>query len=1006
MKKRLIIFFVCFASLFNLALGQSTSNIQTIFSYVTESRWDDLRDFFKSQEEYKRFLASVFTAKGSSYDFAPLILKSVNQNQGQFLNQLTSEPLTIVLQIDTTSGKSVIKQFEIKKNVSQQRLESAPYNYAVLPSKSIDLVKYIQDFKDEFNESEPLSPEELPQEALYRQINFKPLKLEFSYCKKILFFNKCGKSTYTKEFGPVLSDKDLPGNEDGKYERQIMEDIIDLTAFKSLLTPGLYNPSQGGLYQYVLTSVIIDGQDLVIFREGLNPWRYGDKNSDIHFINPVAVKALGKYLYVLEKGDENSLPKIQILEVFNQMVPNTENGDFGVNYIGTIDASHISGLQLINPVDIGGYLTTTEAYLLVADDNGLSQIKLNKSSGKFDNYVKTFPSLDSPSSTDIPPFNLRDVIRIDARDLENASDLGCIIIVSKNSEIVTMTSAALSSNVPTYFIRNNIKLCDVSNLGYMEAEKKWYLTDYGGKLHKLDKEGRYLGGGGTFGTSEWDNELYYPNAITPNPIGNDTTNDFRYRFMVANKWGYSTGIKLFSPGIFISKLKAFENLNSGDLTFAFIMSGKWGYIEGAKSIQMQSISINGTILMDTQWNTQIDGNVQANKNTEFLNHFPETITLNPFTINNYGGSPLALKRGWNTFTVTIQVKKTLDGISADEFVSKTIDFYWLPSSFTPMAFNSIADIRLNNSTSPADGLSSRDYIYKPIVIGTKGVFYDSFGHPVNISDYGNLQLEPGATFFNRSQLSSGLGNIHFKDNGKLTLKAGAYICASGSGTDNGYDHVDLITNLAFDPGYKKGINPAIVSKFNSFEQATCKSACEFLSDVSPIVTFTAKVDLSKNNPFKVTVNPAGTTYFNKLKWEVEEVGNTIKKGLFIIDASAATQIINLNEKITYNGAPYQFFSCKDYKITLSTGCNNSDGAIDWISTSTQTIGIYQEVKAGPDQEACDYSGSLQMTGFTPLSLAGDSSLDAWSGPTGVTINNDGLVTLGSYPSSMKNIPQT
>ncbi|MBC7390681.1 MAG: T9SS type A sorting domain-containing protein, partial [Opitutaceae bacterium] len=143
-----------------------------------------------------------------------------------------------------------------------------------------------------------------------------------------------------------------------------------------------------------------------------------------------------------------------------------------------------------------------------------------------------------------------------------------------------------------------------------------------------------------------------------------------------------------------------------------------------------------------------------------------------------------------------------------------------------------------------------------------------------------------------------------------------------------------------------------------------------------------------------------------LIWEVEEVGNTIKKGVFIIDASAATQIINLNEKITYNGAPYQFLSCKDYKITLSTGCNNSDGAIEWISSTIQTIGIYQEVKAGPDQEACDYSGSLQMTGFTPVSLAGDSSLDAWSGPDGVTINNDGLVTLGSYPSAMKNVPQT
>ena len=58
----------------------------------------------------------------------------------------------------------------------------------------------------------------------------------------------------------------------------------------------------------------------------------------------------------------------------------------------------------------------------------------------------------------------------------------------------------------------------------------------------------------------YSNELYLPNAITPNPIGDDSSNNFRYRFMVANEWGYETGIKLFSPGIFVSKLKAFGYL--------------------------------------------------------------------------------------------------------------------------------------------------------------------------------------------------------------------------------------------------------------------------------------------------------------------------------------------------------------------------------------------------------------------------------------------------------------
>ena len=720
---------------------------------------------------------------------------------------------------------------------------------------------------------------------------------------------------------------------------------------------------------------------------------------------------------MLDQGRGFDPPKIFVLRVYNTIVKDSEQGSFGVQHVGTIDNITLPSLNMTEPIDIGGYVSPngTQNILLLLDKSGLKVIGLKKtidnSNGLPNGNIKMFDYINHPYNDTY--YRFKDGFKIDSRSPIGA-DLGAVLILFKEQNtIISFTCADLELNsteaaLTAQFVNEIGYNYDINNLAYMQAEEKWYMTDYTGKLHKFDKDGRFLGGGGTFGVSEGGNELYYPTAITPNPIGDDPTNNFRYRFMVANRWSLETGIKLLSPGIFVSKLKAFENLNDGDLTFAFTMSGKWGYIEGAQSIKVSSIVINTNEVMPSLWNTQIDAE-QTDKSKEFLNSFPETIKLSPLPtlLRNANNDPIVLKRGWNTFKINIEVKKILEGENVTENVTKTINFYWLPSSFTPSTFATLDDLKLNNAPLVPGTYNTKDYIYKPIELGDKGVFYVDDSHPVWISEYGDLHFNTGATLFNTSYYLYGMHNYSFfGTTGKLRFDPSSYICANGN-NNYGEDGYRIPSNqLVLDPAYKKGINPSplVIDKFSAADRGKCKSACEFLAG-TPVVTFTATVDLSNNSPFKVTVDPKGSTYFNKLKWEVEEVGNVTKKASLELDATAP-QVINLNEKLKYNNLPYTFLSCKDYKITLTIGCNNASGQVEWLNSFSKNVGIYNDVKAGPDQTACEYDSPLQMLGFTPVSVAGDGTTPSWTAPTGTTITSAGVLNLTTYPTGLKNVPQT
>jgi len=66
--------------------------------------------------------------------------------------------------------------------------------------------------------------------------------------------------------------------------------------------------SENNLYSqfksFSLSSIILDKgtKELVVFSEGLIPFKYGKNQGDVKFNMPEALKILGNFVYVLDQG--------------------------------------------------------------------------------------------------------------------------------------------------------------------------------------------------------------------------------------------------------------------------------------------------------------------------------------------------------------------------------------------------------------------------------------------------------------------------------------------------------------------------------------------------------------------------------------------------------------------------------------------------------------------------------------------------------------------------------
>ena len=907
--------------------------------------WHFFNNWFKNSEQCNEFLSKFiypenhphsielakFGNKSQISKLKPFTFQSVKNGTFTLFNIVDKSIAKVSFSLDSTS-QFIIGADVIINNKSSYRNGTieTPINFVRLANHENDIPEYYNNYLSEFQKN--LSPDNSNKTSIpFRQVDFDPLEIKLRVCKKFIGVNFCKNVTHEYTYGKVISGKDIPGN-GSQFFNKYFGEITDLTAFNNYFKAD-YIPNG-----YVQTAIVVDKikSKITFFREGLEPWDYGINSNEYKFNSPIAVKEIGGFIYILDLGNNEKASEIVILRINH-----SADGNFSVNYIGSINSSNLNS-SFSNPKDIGGFESSSNLFVTIADEQGIHIVPIDKSTGlPFGNSTLITTLKDPYNSQSI--VEIKDVVRLDGN---NSS--GHVVLITLSNKIVSVPIQQIISNSVEKFFSYIAYLQPPyfpSNLAYMEAEEKWYITDLNGKLHTLSKEGRYSGGGGQIGKSEDNGELYLPNAITPNTI-KDPNNNFRYRFIVANKWDYETGFKLFAPGMCIPEFKIFENLNSGNITFAFTTSGKWQYIEKATGMYFSSLKINGVNISQSQIS-----------NTNDLTNVPNILDFKITDLAN------GLKRGWNKANLNIVINKNDGSI---ETVVRELDFYWLPSDFTsqltdPNEFTLNQQRIINNK--------AIDFIYKPIIINNNAAFVVKNGN-VKVSTYGNLTFNSGSTFYNMSDTYLPLSNIAFEDTSKFYISPMAHICVNipNNNPKKPYEMPSLNEHIKLSKGYILGVNSLLNWDNNLI--SSCISPCEFMAHNKSKAIFDTQIDFNSGPSFSIITNPKGSTYSDFVKWEVQKVVANNEDSLYkshTIQDSA----YSINLKSTLN---YDFKPCFDYKISFSIGCNQ----IGYIKTVSKYIKTYTPVNAGKDTTLCTKSGNVKLIGNSPDGgiWSGNSSLNS------------------------------
>ncbi|MBC7390860.1 MAG: hypothetical protein H7329_16755, partial [Opitutaceae bacterium] len=924
---------------------------------ANDGRWTSVRRFFRDDLEYSKFIASL-SYDGSIRSMKPFKVITENESELVIENQISKQ--TQVIQFTTNNTTKNIEQVNLQTSETNFRLEeTSPLNYVRLPEKPEEKIEYFSSVPAAFQDKgNPVS-----NNLMFGQVNFADLEIKLDYCVGIGPFEKCGGNTQSYAFGPVISGIDLKDYAPEEQEEAFVE-IADITAFSTAFDDGSGNKLSYLPHEYILTAVVADvgANSLVFIREGLEPWEYtGQEELGYEvFGAPVAVKVLNQTIYVLDKGNQwGKLPCIHLLRINH-----TSNGNFSVNYIGKLNTG---SLVLNEPNDVGGYLGSNAHKLLVSDANGIHIIQINPSSYFMNSGTlpQTITQLQDPLySADF--YTVKNAKRID-------SDIsGTTVIITQQNEIISLSNNSLLSattNIKFDYIKP-LRGCDPTNLAYMAREKVWVITDNNGMLHKLDMYGRYMGGDGKFGVNETNGELYFPVGATPNPIS-DLSNPYRYRFIVANRWGIETGFKLFAPKLAIPELKVFENMTNGNLTAAFTTSGMWQAVEGARSVQFNGFFINGTPVTPTSTSSSVSYAIQGDfysENTDYLMGVPNTAE---FTIASLPG----LKRGWNNIYVMITVKKVIKGEEITEPVFKLINFYWLPSNFNTVGVSgeNFAEFKIN------DNGGSFDYIYKPITLLDRAIFYVDQTR-VGVGNLGVLNVEAGCTFYSKFDQQQVLSNFSFDSIGKINVKAQGFICVeTGTLPQVVYSLPDLPPHFSLDKYYYLGTNPNLPDFFGG----ACESPCQFLAYKQPKVSFKVSVvhPTVSGQGIKVNISDVFSTYAESHQWTL------IKNGIIIVSKIVTGQPVASELSALLQTT---LEACQEYQVRLSIGCNN----INFIPVNTVTFSTKPPINAGKEESVCETLFPYQLSGFQPIPTNGYGTLPGKGKWEIVTTGTNSSITPG------------
>ncbi|TAF75850.1 MAG: hypothetical protein EAZ53_05230 [Bacteroidetes bacterium] len=975
-------------------------NITLLESYFEDKAvYEDFINYFKEQSQTQISKNAETNKFYSSYHIVPY--KFISESNDKYILQSAqkNKTFTISFSYQTNSkGKEYISSFKVtRSSINQRSLRTSSANstqntatleYIKLPFLDIkNNVVYPESFLTIADAYKSGLEKELPKRSdaiEFHQIDFTPLQIKLKWCKKILFSNVCGTEVKNVDVGLVISAKDVPGNEDSLVVPYFGE-IADITAFSEP-----FNADYTQFANYLLTSVVVDKRMKQIFflREGLIPWKYGNGAGEYTFSKPIAVKYVNGYIYVLDAGDYYNQPDIKVMKVFH-----TTDGNFSVEKIGIINTANYPNIVFNKPTDITGYknftISSDAAFLMFSDKNGLVKVSIGADGMPLLNVnTTTYLYATNPYNSEID-YQLANIVRLDAYDD------GTTVALSDNFRIMAFFNQYNNNQTEKIQLSHISFVADtfsLSNLAYMQMEEKWYLTDFTGKLHMLDKFGAYISNGGKGGIKEGEEEFYEPMAITPNPIS-DATNPYRYRFIVANKWTYETGFKLLAPDLTIPKLNVFENTQDGLLSVAFATSGKWDAVEFATGITMQNVVINGTTISGENWNTQIIPGVPGALGNELLDN-PNIFTLNPFQIP-------AFKKGWNELKVILTVFRT--GYDANNnpirnlSVSNTVKFFWIPTQIVPPInpTTNIDDYSLINSFGLVFkvvlGVTPLPcYIYKNVIVEDKTVF--------NASNYGiyilkdkSIEVKKGGTLINQSS-SNGFSNYGFEKNGFIKINNEGNICTNSS-QQVGFGSLPAIgKNLILEPNYFYGINSSL-----PITSPTCKSLCDVLALSKIRVNTTEVVTISSNNLIDVIVDPTGTSYNNAMKYEVTEVDFNTEQAIGSLSTYISNDLIynkiNLRTALGIN-----FKACSKYKITVSVGCNtNAIGVIEWFNPTSKIISTRPTIILPSKTDYCDRPRPITLTGFGPLPENGfrtNSALGTafWSG---TNISRAGVISVNA-----------
>jgi len=924
-------------------------NAITKFSaYIQSGNWHLLKPYF-AKGKYDKFMSNFLLDENvSKFKSAaaniPYVFVSNEGNVITMKHVKTGALKKISLSV-TEEEPYEIRNYSISETngIAQAMSISSEYNFVRLPNSAEDGPEYYVNYLEEFTKNKDVevnTGEGIP----FAQIDFEAIEFEYRKC----ILGVCKTKTFEYTLGKVISGRDVPGNANGFNKRYIGE-VSDLTAFTTNLSA---NYLQFG--NYTITAVIVDKEkkNILFLRDGLEPWIYGKKPGEVQFEKPIAAKVLNNILYVLDAARSGA-------KVYMLSINHNTNGDFSVNNLGLLNLGGISPSYVS---DIGGFEGTTSSVLLLGDDAGIHAIDVNNTTGQAIGSPRLYSKLVDPND----PTNLVDLNGMIKR-LDGDQNAGYVVVLTYDNHIYSFnkqaaTSSNTSSQISLSFLTKLSAAFYPTNLAYMRSEQKWYVTDYSGKMHTLSAEGRHVGSGGTHGKGEDGGELYFPAGITPNTIS-DPTNAYRYRFVVANQWGYETGFKLFAPDVYIPDLFVFENLNDTKLSFAFTTSGKWENVEFGKGITFSSIEVNGQAVTQSAWETQIAPGTASNPGNQ-LTGFPNVIELNPSSITG-------LKRGWNKVKINITIFRDNVG---NKVVSKEIPFYWLPTSFTPSSDLSSGNFKLNQYNTIDD--KKIDFIYKDISVGANGGFFTD-NSDIYVSKDAELTMLSGATLFGNNGNANPLDNFRFGDGSSINIVNGAYVCLNNSGSPDNYlnrseykEHVELNAN------YVLGVNPPNLTEYSG---STCKSPCDYIDPSGASASFTAEVDYATGPAFDVTVTPI-VTYCDRYQWKVEKVesnGSLTPVASQTFTGKPTAGKLNQLMSVTFS-------SCTEYNITLSIGCNQVTG---FSAFAQRRISTSPRVDAGKDENICNSQSSYQLSGFTP-------STGAWSSSQ-INVSSGGSILTGT-----------